>query len=251
MNKQNKNRNPCKFIFKVLFISCWFNNVELNYESPIECNCFYCEICRVKNQNNQQHDLFVVLRNKWRVYLCWGRTRQTIEGFGALIQIFQILLWCKFIISINKSMLFTKIVSQLFVLQDPPNDGIICQNCWQKILHFHRFYIKIQSIHEEISKSKDASDIPLESVKVELDESTLKCDQNVDHHGWSVQSQSMYSDHDDLSSHNSFGISFNYVNILQSTCFYRWYILILNFIFKIHHYWTTQRMNQQRTKHQR
>lgn len=104
-------------------------------------------------------------------------------------------------------------------MQQEPNDGVVCQKCWQKILHFHRFYIKIQSIHEVISKSKDAFDIPLEAVKVELTESTLKCDQTMDD-SWSVHSQAMYNDHDDLSSHNSFGKFTSNVKILRDcVCF--------------------------------
>lgn len=91
------------------------------------------------------------------------------------------------------------------LLQQEPNDGVICQKCWQKVIHFHKFYIKIQSIHEVISKSKDEQDIPLEAVKVELTESTLKCDQTAADDSWSVHSQTLYSDRDDLSSHNSFG----------------------------------------------
>lgn len=47
--------------------------------------------------------------------------------------------------------------------------------------------------------------MPLGAVKVELTEPTLKCDQTMDDMDWSVHSQTMYSDHDDLSSHNSFG----------------------------------------------
>lgn len=110
----------------------------------------------------------------------------------------------------------------LYTLQQEPYDGVICQKCWQKILHFHRFYIKIQSIHEVISKSKDASDIPLDAVKVELNESTLKCDQTMDESSWSVHSHAMYSDHDDdLSSHNSFGKFTSHVELLRN-CLLLW-----------------------------
>lgn len=100
-------------------------------------------------------------------------------------------------------------------MQQEPDDGGICQKCWQKVLHFHKFYIKIQSIHEVISKSKDVPDIPLEAVKVELTESTLKCDQTIDD-SWSVHSQARYSD-DELSSHRSFG-KFNYQVYTRILC---------------------------------
>lgn len=95
----------------------------------------------------------------------------------------------------------------IFFLQHKPNDGDLCVKCWQKILSFHDFYIQIQSIHEAISKSKDTLQIPQETVKVELTESTLKCDQTIDD-GWSVH-EALYSDPDELTSHSSFGKTSN------------------------------------------
>lgn len=98
----------------------------------------------------------------------------------------------------------------MLYLQHEPNDGSLCVKCWQKTLSFHKFYIKIQSIHETQSihdvfgKSNDTHHIPQETVKVELTESNLKCDQTIDD-SWSVHSPVPYSDQDELSSHSPFG----------------------------------------------
>lgn len=59
--------------------------------------------------------------------------------------------------------------------------------------------MQIESIHEVINKARDVIDLPHETVKVELNEPNLKCDQTFDDN-WTF-----HSEPDELSSQSSIG----------------------------------------------
>lgn len=65
-------------------------------------------------------------------------------------------------------------------MQCEPHEGDVCLKCWQKLLTFHEFYIQIESIHDTLYKSKDLLGSPQETLKVEINEENLKCEQSID-----------------------------------------------------------------------
>lgn len=91
-------------------------------------------------------------------------------------------------------------------LQCEPHEGDVCSKCWQKLLTFHEFYIQIESIHDTLNKSIDLLGSPQETLKVEINEDNLKCEQQSFDDDW-FHNEPV----DDLSSRSSHGNHFNCV----------------------------------------